>query len=446
MAPARQTWSTQYGFLVSAVGAALGLGDLWRFPYLMLHYGGGAFLLVYLLCLCLAGVPVLIAELALGRRGAADPVTGLRHLAWHDGRSLRWSCLGWLAAATGLIVLALYTVVGGWAVAWLGPLAAGTIPPVTDHAGGLRLFAELVADPVRQVGGQLCFLLPVAVAAAAGLRGVEWAMRRLVPLLIGLLLLLAVYAALTSGRLGQALVLMFRPDFSRLGLEGLVAAATQACFTLSLGCGVMLLYGSGLSRPVSLVRSAVTVALVDTGMALVAAMATIPVLLAGRIEPGEGVSLAFINLPLAYGGLPWGPAAGAVFLACLALAALTSALALLQPMVESLAGGGWSRSRAAIVASCVVLGLSTAAALSVGLEQQRLLDTRTVYDWLSSFGAEVLLPLSWLALVVFAGWAVSRRGLRTELGIPRRSFVRWRRLIRYIVPGLLLASLALRLL
>lgn len=442
-APARQHWATYRGFLLSSIGAVVGLGDLWRFPYLVTHYGGGAFLLAYLGCLLLAGVPMLTAELALGRRGAADPATGLLHLAWHEGRSPRWRWLGWLAAMSGLVLLALYGVVGGWAVAWFIPVMTGAVTAAPDYAIGSRLFLELMADPVRQIGALGCFLLLTGVVVAAGLRGVEAAMRRLVPALILLLVVLGIYAVLATGQAGAAVTLLLRPDFARLGTEGLVAAMSQAFFTLSVGCGVMLVYGSGLSSSVSLRRTATTIALVDIGVAMLAAFAIAPVLLAGHTDPAEGSVLAFVSLPAAYATLPFGGGVSAAFVVCLTLVALTSALALMQPLVECLVGSGLSRVRAAMTAGTAAWVLGVAAILSLGAQGGLRVEGSSLYQLLSRLSADLLLPLTWLGLALFAGWAISRRALRCELRTGRMEFGPWRALIRYLAPVLLIASLVI---
>jgi len=345
-----ERWSSPAYLVFAATGTAAGLGALWLFPSLVRQYGGGAFVLAYLAAMLLVGLPLLLAELSLGRISGADPLRAIAALQRH-GPS--WSWAGLPIALTGALALSACGVFGGWALdfAWAG------IAGQADH-GTL---------PLGPLAGQALFLAVTAAIVASGMRrGVERALRWIVPALFALLLALVSFAMVTSDRFGQSVALLGAADFSRLGASGLVAALGLALLTVAAGCGVMLGLGAHACRTTSLAQVAVAVIVMDMVVALLAALAIFPVVLAAGTGPGDGLDLLFVTLPPAFAGTAGGGPLAAAFFSCVVLAALATAVSLLVPVTHALRGRlHWRRSAAAaaLAAGCWALG---AGALLLG--------------------------------------------------------------------------------
>lgn len=349
-AEAGDRWSSPAYPVLAATGSAAGLGSLWLFPSLVRQYGGGAFVLAYLAAMLLVGLPLLMAELSLGRLGGADPLRALAALHRH-GAPRSWT--GLPIALTGMLALSACGLFGGWALAFAWPGVAGQMDD-----GAL---------PLGPLAGQTLFLAVTAAIVAGGMRrGVERALRWIVPALLALLLALVCFAMVTSDRFGQSVALLGMADFSRLGASGLVAALGLALLTVAAGCGVMLGLGAHACRSTSLAHVAVAVIAMDIVVALLAALAVFPVLLAAGTGPADGLDLLFVTLPPAFAGTAGGGPLAAAFFSCVVLAALAAAVSLLVPAVHALRSRlRWRRPAAAAVlaAGCWALG---AGALLLG--------------------------------------------------------------------------------
>ncbi len=348
-----ERWSSPAYLVFAATGTAAGLGALWLFPSLVRQYGGGAFVLAYLAAMLLVGLPWLLAELSLGRIGGADPLRALAALHRHEPS---WSWAGLPIAVTGALALSACGVFGGWAldVAWNG-------------LAGIAGAADRGTLPLGPLAGQALFLAVTAAIVASGMRrGVERALRWIVPALFALLLALVSFAMVTSDRFGQSVALLGVADFSRLGASGMVAALGLALLTVAAGCGVMPGLGAHACRTTSLAQVAVAVIVMDMVVALLAALAIFPVVLAAGTGPGDGLDLLFVTLPPAFAGTAGGGPLAVVFFSCVVLAALAAAVSLLVPVVHALRGRlRWRRpaAAAALAAGCWALG---AGALLLG--------------------------------------------------------------------------------
>lgn len=435
-------WSSRLAFILAATGSAVGLGNIWRFPYLASDNGGGAFVLVYLACIFIVGLPVLIAEILIGRHGRRSPITTLTAITRETGASKGWIGIGWIGIVAGILILSFYSVVGGWTLryAWLylAQLFGGA--HITDPAA---VFGSMLADPAELAFWHALFMgVTVGVVALGVEKGLERAVRFLMPALFLTLLLLVLYGA-TTGHLGQAAAWLFRPDWSKVDAGVFVAAMGQAFFTLSLGMCAMMTYGAYLPNDVSIPRTVAIVAVCDTTVALMAGLAIFPIVIAFGISPeGGGPGLIFTSLPLAFEVMTGGIVYGLAFFALLFVAAWTSSISLLEPATAYLVERGRSRRGAAILMAllCWALGLLTVFSFNL-LSHVRLLD-RDLMGLIELIANDIMLPVGGLLIALFAGWVLKDTILREQLaGIPAWGFTLWRWLLRVLCPLLVAAVL-----
>lgn len=435
-------WSSRTAFILAAAGSAIGLGNIWKFPYIAGENGGGAFVLVYLACIAVIGLPILVAEILIGRRGQGSPVHCIESLAVRDGHSRRWTIVGWLGIACAFLILSFYSVVAGWSLSYLwfaidGQLAAGDPSQVGTAEALSELFAGLLESPGVLIAGHTAVMAGTIAIVAGGIRnGLEKAVSIMVPALFGLLVVLVVYAAMTTGKFGEAAAFLFRPDFSSLSWGSVLVALGHAFFTLSVGMTAMMAYGSFLRRDVSVGHAAIAIAGLDTIVALLAGLAIFPIVFAQGLGTDSGPGLIFVTLPVAFAGLPGGMAAAILFFLFLAVAALSSTISILEPVVEYVEQRwDWKRRKSATTIGIAIwlLGFGPALAFNVGSDFKVFgLNLFDLFDWLTS---HLLLPLGGLLISVYAGYALSRESLAAEFGVNRpRLFQIWRFLLRYLVP------------
>lgn len=436
--PIHGQWSSPAVFMLAAVGSAVGLGNIWKFPYLAGANGGGAFVLVYLLCVAVVGIPLLIAEVLIGRHGRLSPVNSLARLARKAHASHLWPLAGAVGMVAGLIILSFYSVIGGWALAYVVRTASGLFVDVTAE-GAANIFQGLIRDPERLLAWHTLFILMTALVAVRGVRsGLEQAVRLLVPALIILLLVVVGYN-LNSGHFMQALDFLFRPDFDRFGANGALQALGHAFFTLSLGMGAMLIYGSYLPAAAPIPRMALAVALLDTLIAMLAGLAIFPLVFANDLAPGSGPGLLFTTLPVAFGHMPGGTYVGTLFFLLLVLAAWTSAISLLEPLVAWLVENlRLQRSRSVTLAAFLawLLGLVSLLSFSRWAFSFRFggqVRHNGWFDALDVLTSGIMLPAVGLAIALFGGWVLPRRITAGELGNGPVGHL-WRLAIRYLVP------------
>ncbi len=427
-------WSSRLAFILAATGSAVGLGNIWRFPYLASDNGGGAFVLVYLACILLVGVPILTAEILLGRRGRMSPVNSIIQVAADSGASSAWSSIGWIGMLAGVLILSFYSVVAGWTLyySWLylAQLFGGA--GIVD-AGAT--FGALLGD-----AGELTFwhaifmVLTVGVVALGVEKGLERAVKFLMPALLLMLLALLGYS-FTTGHVGEAAAFLFVPDFSKIDGGVMMAAMGQAFFSLSLGMCAMMTYGAYLPKDVSIPRVGVTVALADTGVALLAGMAIFPIVIQYLGTPtGGGAGLIFTSLPSAFNQM--GAIFGLLFFSLLSIAAWTSSISLLEPATAFIVErSNLSRK----VAACGMAGLTWVVGLVSVLSFNHWSHIRpfglSLMDNIELLANDFLLPLGGLLIAVFVGWFVSRKALREQLpDVSDGVFTAWTVVMRYVAP------------
>jgi neurotransmitter:Na+ symporter, NSS family len=434
-------WSSRLAFILAATGSAVGLGNIWKFPYITGENGGGAFVLVYLACIAVIGLPIMMAEVLMGRRGRQSPINTMRRLAAEAGRSHRWAAVGWFGIAAAFLILSFYSVIGGWAVAYVFQAGQGAFAGGSAEAIG-GLFSGLLADPTTLLAWHSAFMVLTVLVVARGVSGgLEKATTFMMPALFVILLGLVGYA-MTTGRFGDGLAFLFRPDFTKLSIGGVLTALGPAFFTLSLGMGVMMAYGSYVPPGISVAKTAVAVAAMDTAVALLAGLAIFPIVFANGLEASAGPGLVFKTLPLAFGQMPFGTVFGTLFFVLLVFAAWTSSISLLEPLVEWLEEHrGINRVTAAIGGGIAAWLLGVASVLSFNLWSDvtplgmfEAFAGKTIFDLLDYLTANIMLPLGGLAVAVFAGWTMTRTATRDELQMSETAYQLWRFLIRYISP------------
>lgn len=437
----RGLWSTRFAFILAATGSAVGLGNVWKFPYITGENGGGAFVLVYLLCIAVIGVPIMMAEIYIGRSGRHNPIGSMRLVAERNLSSPAWRISAVIGMIAAFAILSFYSVIGGWAASYVGHAATGDFTSGTADSIG-KLFSDLLASPKQLLAWHTLFMALVILVVSQGLKnGLERAVSILMPALFVLLLIAVGYAATTS-HFAEAVSFLFTPNFKALTVNGVLIALGHAFFTLSLGMAIMMAYGSYLGRDVAVGRTAVTIGLMDTVVALLAGLAIFPVVFANGLEAGAGPGLIFQTLPLAFGNMPMGGLFGTLFFILLVFAAWTSGISLLEPVVEWVEENtSMGRSGSAIVVGvlCWLLGIATVLSLNVWadfapLDMFARFEGQTLFDLLDFFTSNILLPLSGLLTAIFVGWFVAKESLRDDLDMNDGIFAVWLTFLRFITP------------
>lgn len=436
-------WSSRLAFIFAATGSAVGLGNIWRFPYLTSDNGGGAFVLIYLGCILVVGLPIMLAEILIGRRGRMSPINTLIKLTREGGHSGGWVIIGWMGILASVLILSFYSVVAGWTLhyAWTYVVHLLGGPALGDPAAA---FTALLADPAKLLLWHSIFMVMTIGVVAMGVeKGLERAVKFLMPTLLILLLVLLAYG-ISTGKIGQAANFLFAPDFSEVNRGTLLAALGQAFFSLSLGmCGIMT-YGAYLPKGISIPQVGVTVAAADTGVALLAGLAIFPVVFAFGLDPaGGGPGLIFTSLPHAFADMMLGIPYAIAFFLLLSVAAWTSSIALLEPGTAFLVERtNFTRKQLALALGLVAwaVGLLTVFGFNV-LSEVRIgrLDMQGAIEYLTN---NVMLPLGGLLVALFAGWVLDSRITREELSdLPEWAYQAWRWLLRVVAPVLVLIVL-----
>jgi NSS family neurotransmitter:Na+ symporter len=399
----REHWGSQVGAVLAAAGSAVGLGNIWRFPYLAGENGGGAFVLIYLGLVFTIGLSILIAELAIGRLAQANAVTAFRRLGTPG-----WRVIGWMGVGSALIILSFYSIVAGWTVAYAAKMAGGTfMQPGTRAAGVFDTFAAQPLTPLLFGAGVMTVTALVILRGVA--RGIERLSLVLMPLLLVLLAALMLRALTLPGAL-DGLAFLVAPDFGDVSFATVNAALGQAFFSLSLGLGAMLTYGSYMKREHNVARSAGAIVALDSGIAIAAGTVVLPAVFAFGLEPGAGPGLVFVTLPEVFGQMVAGQVFGTLFFVLLAFAALTSMLALMEPVCAFLMGDrGLSRRTATVLTAVVAFVLGIPSSWSMGMWSDVTLFGMTIFGIADYVTAKVMLPLGGLLIALFAGWILGPR-------------------------------------
>ncbi|ORU90031.1 MAG: transporter [Cycloclasticus sp. symbiont of Poecilosclerida sp. M] len=428
-------WTSRWSFILAATGSAVGLGNIWKFPYITGENGGGAFVLVYLICICLIGIPIMMAEIVLGRQGRQSPINTMRDLAKKAGAHRYWSLVGWLGVIAGFLILSYYSVIAGWAMAYVVRVASGMFDGATGD-GVKNIFVQFISDPEKLLAWHSLFMILTMLVVARGIKGLERAVKFLMPSLFVLLLLLVGYS-MSQGAFGQGVSFMFNLDFSKLSGESVLTAMGHAFFTISLGMGAIMVYGAYLPSNVSIASTTLVIVIADTLVALLAGLVIFPIVFANGLEPASGPGLIFQTLPIAFGHMGFGAFFGTLFFVLLVFAAWSSSISLIEPAVSWLVENKKiSRMRACIWAGLATWFVGVGTVLSFNYMSDVTLFGRTFFDLLDFLTANIMLPLGGICIAIFAGWIISKQSSEEELGLPRGGYYEaWRFLVKYISPA-----------
>lgn len=439
----REQWSSRYGFLLATIGGAVGIGNLWRFSYVAGENGGAVFLLIYLVCIVLIGLPLMIAELALGRRTQGDAITAFE--TGDPGRGARagWRQFGWLGVIAAALLLSYYSVIAGWALKYLAGAVTGALWQAVgaDYGGYFRRFIAAPAEPLLWQASALS--VAVLIVAGGVRQGIERVNRLLIPFLGLICIVLATFALSLPGS-GAGVRFLFAPDWSVLAEPGVYAAALgQAFFSLGLGMAFFITYGSYMPRTFPVPVCAVTIAAGDTLFALVAGLAIFPAVFALGGNPAAGPQLAFITLPQIFLQMPAGYLIGAVFFFLLCTAAATSMVALLEIPVAALTHRmGLRRAPATLGMGLLVFVLGVPSALSFGVLSELRIGSLGILDAIDSGVSNYVLPVIGIGTALYVGWGLRRTTALAEsdLGNGRLGRI-WLWLVRVLVPLMILLIL-----
>ncbi len=399
----RGQWSGRLGFILAAAGSAVGLGNIWRFPYMAGENGGGAFVLLYLACVLLIGLPVLFSELAMGRKTERNAVGAFRALVPNTW----WPAVGYLGIAAGFGILAFYSVVAGWTLGYLGHAVLGDFGAAMTAEQSNALFTSLIGSPTQAIAYTAGFLLLTILIVRGGVSsGIERAAKILMPALLAILIVLAVRSVTLPGGM-EGLSYLLKPDFSKMTAGSVMAALGQALFSLSLGMGAMVTYGSYFPKRENMPFAGAMVAVADTSIAILAGLIMFPALFSAGLDPAAGPGLVFVVLPTVFNSLPAGTLFAIAFYALLAIAALTSTISLLEVVVAYFVDErGWKREKAAWVLGSVCFLIAVPSALSQGgadVFTSFLFDT-SFLDIQNIIWGNYALSIGALATCLFVGW------------------------------------------
>ncbi|MFT7264514.1 MAG: NSS family neurotransmitter:Na+ symporter [Halioglobus sp.] len=439
---AQAHWSSRFAFLMASVGFAVGLGNIWRFPYVTGENGGAAFVIVYLACVFGIGAPILMSELLIGRRGQGSPPSAMSHVARESGRSGLWSWVGGMGLLAAYTIEIVYAVVVGW-VLWYFYKAGVTGFVGVDAVVAQAEFQSVLDNTPGMIMWTLVGLSITGYIIYSGVEGgIEKAVKVMMPALFVLLLALAGYNYFTGG-FWEAVNWLFTPDFSQIGPKTVLAAIGQAFFSISVAMGGMMTYGSYLPRTISIAHSVLIIVIADTLVALVAGLVIFPAVFHYGLDPAAGAGLIFQTLPVAFAQMPGGHLFSVLFFLMLSVAGITSMVGLVESVNSWLQDRhGITRHKSAVVLVGSIACLSVLSILSYNVLEEYTLDGKNFNDVMDYFSNQILLPLGGLLIAVFAGWVIKKEYAKDELTtLGDTSFEIWHFLIRYIVPPAVLVIL-----
>lgn len=428
----RENWGSRLGFIMAAAGSAVGLGNIWRFPYMAGANGGSAFIIIYLVITFTLGLSVMIAEFAVGRK------TSLAAVGAYKSISSRWTFAGVLGVVSAFLIMGFYPVVGGWALAYVFKSFTGILSNI-DAIGGA--FGGFITNPAQPLLWMVLFMALNVVIVAKGISsGIEKAGKILMPSLFIMLILLAIRSLTLPGAAG-GLTFLFKPDFSVVTGKTILAALGQSFFSLSLGMGCMITYGSYLKKSEKLSQNALIVTSLDTAVALLAGIAIFPALFAFGMEPAAGPGLVFVVVPSVFAQMGViGIILSIIFFIALTVAALTSSVSLLEVVVAYLIDQKkWERKKAVFLSAAVMVVFGVLASLSLGVMEGFKIFGVGVFDMFDILTDKIFLAIGGLLLAVFVGWVMKKGDLESELTndgtISFKAFGLWYNFVKFIIPA-----------
>jgi NSS family neurotransmitter:Na+ symporter len=425
-------WIGKWTFILAATGSAVGLGNIWGFPYKAGTNGGGAFVLIYLGCILIIGIPIMISEIILGRRAGNSPINAMRSVALESNRSSSWQIVGWSGIFAGVLILSFYSVIAGICLNYIF-ISASSSGAITSP----EQFTNVISSPINLIFWHTVFMILTALIVSAGIKdGIGRMVKILMPLL-GFLMIFMVIYSIINGDFSRAMTFLFAPDFSNVTSDTLLQAMGQAFFSLSLGMGSIMAYGAYMPKDQKVVSTSFTVASLDTLIAILAGLAIFPIIFAFNLEPNSGPGLVFVSMLSAFNQMQFGQFIGPLFFILLSVAALSSSISLLEPGVAYLSEENiLSRKRSAEIISFFVWILGIGSALSFNiLSDFSLIGDRNFLDSMDFIANQILLPLGGMLIAIFVGWFMKKSLIEDELGSINTSlYFLWRFFVKFIAP------------
>ncbi len=427
------SWIGKWTFILAATGSAVGLGNIWGFPYKAGTNGGGAFVLIYLGCILIIGIPIMISEIILGRRSGNSPINAMRYIAIESNRSSSWQIVGWSGIFAGILILSFYSVIAGICLNYIfiSATSSGAI-------SSSEQFSNVISSPLNLILWHTVFMILTALIVSAGIKdGIGRMVKILMPLL-GFLMIFMVIYSIINGDFSRAISFLFAPDFSNVTSDTLLQAMGQAFFSLSLGMGSIMAYGAYMPKEQKVVGTSFTVASLDTLIAILAGLAIFPIIFAFNLEPNSGPGLVFVSMLSAFNQMQFGQFIGPLFFILLSVAALSSSISLLEPGVAYMSEENiLSRKRSAEIISFFVWVLGIGSALSFNIWSDfSLIGGRNFLDSMDFIANQILLPLGGMLIAIFVGWFMKKSLIVDELGpINNYLYALWRFFVKFIAPA-----------
>lgn len=431
----RGAWANRWTFMLATAGSAIGLGNIWKLPYMIGVNGGSAFVLIFIACILLVAMPLMMTEIMLGRRGQQNPLSSMQALTKEANANPHWRWIGAMGMFAGVLILGFYSVVGGWVLSYISAAITHTFTHITAEQAAVN-FDTLLASPKTLLMWHTIFLVIAMSVVARGVNaGLEKANNILIPLLFAILLILLGYS-MSVGNMSAAVHFMFTPDFSKLTPTAVLSALGHAFFTLSLGMGSVMVYGSYLKRDVSIVKITAYVALLDTLLGLLTGLAIYSLVFANGLAPNAGPGLIFQTLPIALGGMPAGDFFATLFFILVAFAAWTSSISLVEPAVAWLVERTkLSRKQASTILGFIIWVIGVSVTLSFNVwNDVKLAFGLGIFDALDKLTSTIMLPLGGLLMALFAAYVMRKQDVIDELGMHGLGYQCWRAANAIIAP------------
>lgn len=403
----RESWNTRLGFILAASGSAIGLGNLWKFPYESYENGGSAFIFIYLFSIIIVGLPIMMAEIFIGKSTNKNPIGAFKAL--HPSG---WHIIGWLGITSGFVILSYYSVVGGWTLRYFFQTISGAYLSLTD-AQISNDFGNFVSNgPSQLLFHSLFFLLIIGIVIFGVRKGIEVAGKIFMPILFILLFIMVVFASQAKG-FSRSIDFLFSPDFSKITTTSVMEAMGQSFFSLSLGMGAIITYGSYMKSDEPILKDAATIVALDTLIAILACLMIFPIIFSFELKPGASIGILFSTLPVLFLKMPGGIFIGPIFFLLIIFAALTSAVSLLEVVVSYFIDElKWPRKKATIFMGLAIWALGIPSALCNGgwgwLSGIKIIGNRNFFDSLDYLASNWMLPIGGIFIAIFTGWVVSK--------------------------------------
>ncbi|MGJ8618886.1 MAG: sodium-dependent transporter [Methylophilaceae bacterium] len=427
MSRKRGHWSSRWTFMLATAGSAIGLGNIWKLPYMIGVNGGSAFVLIFIASIIFVAIPLMMTEIMLGRRAHKNPLDAVKSLAEEANVHSLWSFIGGMGMLAGILILSFYSVVGGWVLSYISFSLQGTFTNITATQATSN-FTTLLAEPFTLLFWHTLFLLMTMIVVARGVNeGLEKANNILIPLLFAILLILLGYS-MSVGDMAAAFKFMFSPDFSKVTPVAILSALGHAFFTLSLGMGSVMVYGSYLDKSVPIGQTTLFIATLDTVLGLLTGLAIYALVFGNHLEPDAGPGLIFQTLPIALGAMPAGNIFATLFFVLVGFAAWTSSISLVEPAVAwIIENTKISRVQASLVLGLSIWLIGLSVVLSFNIWQDvKLIFGLGIFDTLDKLTSTIMLPLGGLLMAIFAGYLMKKQHIQEELNIKGWAFSFWK--------------------